>query len=95
MEDSIFIARRKKEEGKPFYLIPHGFMNMLYTHQHDQNPPLLVRPIVTATLQVSIDLGLDPSHKKNEKNVNPKVKISLIDSDMGTRKRKQSACRTS
>ena len=94
MEDTIFMVRIK-EEGKLFYLIHQGFMNKLYTHYLAQNLPLQVNPLATATLQVCLDPSPSSSYKKIKKKSNPKVKVSLIDSNMSTRKRKQSARRTS
>ncbi len=66
-EDIIFKARRKEEDGRPFYFIHEGFMNKLYTHHLAQNLPLLVKPLAIANPQVSLDPSYGPSHKKSRK----------------------------
>ena len=92
LEDNIFKALRKHEEGKIFYLIHHGLMNKLYIYHLSQNPSLLVNPLASITPQVFLDPGPSPSHKKFKKTFAPKVeiylevKISLIESNSNTTK---------
>ena len=78
MEDCIYKAKRKQEEGKNFYLIHQGLMNKLYIHHLAQNSSLLVNSLAFVTHQVSLDPGLSPSHKKVKKAPSLEVKISLI-----------------
>lgn len=94
MEDSFYKARKKKEEGKPCYLIHQGFMNKLYNYHLVLSTPLLVNPLATITPQILMDPCLASSHKKIKKAPDPNVKITLIDSYMDMRKSKWNAWRT-
>lgn len=53
IEDCVYKTRKKKEEGKPFYLIHQGFMNKLYNYHVALNPLLLVNLLATDTPQIS------------------------------------------
>ena len=67
---------------------------------HAQNPLLLVKPLASITLQVSLDPAYRSTLKKSKKTnatnvkISPKIKITLIELDLDTRKGTQCARRT-
>ena len=85
MEDYVFKDRKKKEEEKPFYIIHQGFMYKLYKYHLALNPPLLVNLLATITP----DISMKPNHKKAMKTPSLEVNISIIESNIDTRRRNQ------
>ena len=75
-------------------------MKKLYIQHLTQNSPLLVNLLASITLQVSLDTGPSPRHKKFKKTLglevkfDPEVLISLKESDLDTRKGMESDRRT-
>lgn len=81
----MFKFRRRREEGKSFYILHQAFMFKLYKFQLALNPHLLVNPLAIIIPQVSMDPRPSLASKKVENNpLKNRKNISVIDSYIDT-----------